>query len=169
MRILIFFLVIGSSLSAQMQVVLNQHTFSSSSHGYEGGNIQINYTIGELAAVTTLVQPGFIFTQGLLQPDKFVVGIHDFEKPAWQVTAFPNPFDGNLTLQLETAGSDKITVELFDAAGRLIYEPTVSAIFSGSSSIALDFRSIAGGTYFLRISSEKNDRRTMIPLVRLFE
>jgi len=169
MRLLLLFVVVSSSVSGQMQVALNQHTFSSTSNGYEGTNIQIDYTIGELAAVTTLVQPGFIFTQGLHQPDKFAVGIHDPEKPAWHVTAFPNPFSGNLSLQIETLITDKITIELFDAAGRLIHLLVSTTISPGNSFIPLDFRNVSGGTYLLRIRSEKNESQTMIPLVRLFE
>jgi len=82
---------------------------------------------------------------------------------AWGVRVAPNPSSGLFFLEVGTAPSGKMLLDVLDAAGRLIqsnvYEPTGGVFRS-----VVDLQSAPEGTYFLRIATDTE--RTVVRLVR---
>ena len=82
---------------------------------------------------------------------------------AWGVRVAPNPSSGLFFLEVGTAPTGKMLLDVLDAAGRLIqsnvYEPTGGVFRS-----VVDLQSAPEGTYFLRIATDTD--RTVVRLVR---
>jgi hypothetical protein len=72
-----------------------------------------------------------------------------------QVTVFPNPFTNNLNVSITATASVKLTLQLFDATGRLVLTQ-VNGVSNGSNLITLNTdEALSAGTYVLRISDEQ--------------
>jgi hypothetical protein len=155
--------------SVNAQVLATQPTISSSSNSYQSGSIQIDYTIGELAAVTTLTSPNHIFTQGLHQPDKFSVGIDDWNKTLYKQTIFPNPFTDRVILELESNEFIQLEFQVLDATGRLIQQFTKQKLITGKNQYTFDFTDLAAGAYFFRINSVDGTYWSTIPLIKQYK
>jgi hypothetical protein len=167
-----FALSLASLLNIQTlhtQVLSTQPTISSSSNSYLSGSIQIDYTIGELAAVTTLVSPNYIFTQGLHQPDKFTVGIEDWNKTLYKQVIFPNPFTDQVILELESNEYLQLEFQVLDATGRLIHQFSRQKLIAGKNQFSFDFNDLAAGAYFFRIHSVDGIYWSTIPLIKQYK
>ena len=156
------------SCQLQAQFRATQPTISSSSHSYSSATIRLDYTIGELAAVSTLVSPDFIFTQGLHQPDKFSVGINDWNKTLYNQFVYPNPFVDQLKLELESGEHMQLQFQIIDETGRLIRQFGKQTVIAGKNQFAFDLGELAAGAYFLRIYSTDGLFWSTIPLVKQF-
>ncbi|MCC6413030.1 MAG: T9SS type A sorting domain-containing protein, partial [Saprospiraceae bacterium] len=66
-------------------------------------------------------------------------------------TLAPNPTPGHLILDMELASSERITVSLFDAAGRQMFQQTKQGqVFN----MPIDLHVLPAGPYFLKIQTE---------------
>jgi hypothetical protein len=73
------------------------------------------------------------------------------EVAAWAVTAYPNPYETDLTAQLTSSESGTITVSLLDATGRLVLRRQLTAT-PGNQLILLDeAHNFPTGTYTLLV------------------
>lgn len=69
----------------------------------------------------------------------------------WNITAYPNPYEIDLTAQLTTSEAGPVTVVMLDATGRTILRREISGV-PGSQVIALDdAHTMATGTYTLLV------------------
>ncbi len=151
------------------QVLSTQPTLSSSSNSYQSGTIRIDYTIGELAAVTTLTSPNYIFTQGLHQPDKFTVGINDWNKTLYKQMIFPNPFTDQVILELESNENLQLEFQVLDETGRLIHQFSKQKLIAGKNQFSFDFNDLAAGAYFFRIHSVDGIYWSTLPLIKQYK
>jgi len=67
-----------------------------------------------------------------------------------RMNVYPNPSDGQFTLELETEKTDNLRVQLLTVTGQVLFSDTQDG-FSGSYSQKLDVTGQASGIYFLRI------------------
>lgn len=148
------------------QYNLLQLTYASSSASYQGPNMMIDYTIGELAAVSTLRDSSFIITQGLHQPDKYFVGFADYEGFYLKGFAYPNPFSNNISLRLEPEYPEEFDLKIFDALGKIVFANS-GLKFSGShSEQSFNLEYLAEGMYYLRLENKDPLKQTTIPLIK---
>jgi hypothetical protein len=83
---------------------------------------------------------------------------------AWQVTAYPNPYETDLTAQLLTSEAGPVTLTVLDAAGRVVLRREQS-VTPGRQVIILDeARSLAMGTYMLQV--RQNGHTGTVRIVR---
>jgi Secretion system C-terminal sorting domain len=75
----------------------------------------------------------------------------NLQQKGFSVKAYPNPFRGNLMLDLSTDKKTDVTIELIDILGRHVYqskaENTEGVVF-----MPLSTEGLANGTYFLKVS-----------------
>ena len=69
----------------------------------------------------------------------------------WNITAYPNPYEIDLTAQLTTSEAGPVTLTMLDATGRTIMRREISCV-PGTQVIALDdAHTVATGTYTLLV------------------
>ena len=74
------------------------------------------------------------------------------------IEVYPNPASG--TLNVKFTGTEKnASVTLFTLTGQQVFSGSIK---SGESSSEFDVRTVAAGTYFLRISTEKGNTTSRI-------
>lgn len=65
------------------------------------------------------------------------------------LSAYPNPFNGQLSLILESARPDVVAVEFFDVLGRVAVSREV-ALTAGSNQVSFDLPELGSGPYWVR-------------------
>ena len=70
------------------------------------------------------------------------------------VTIYPNPTDGQFTIELISVRINKVNINVFNALGFAIYEAE-NVTFDGSYSGTIDLTNHAEGMYFLMIESKE--------------
>lgn len=78
--------------------------------------------------------------------------ISEMENPELHAQVFPNPNDGQFTLELENVQND-IEISIIDFAGRIILEEVSIAYSSDKLHKVFDLGDFEGGVYFLRIKN----------------
>lgn len=76
----------------------------------------------------------------------------------------PNPFDSYSTIHLTNSGSEKVTLSVADACGRLIKIIDVDNLHSGENKIRLDLIELNSGIYYLTIESK--DQKSTAKLIK---
>lgn len=149
---LIFYCLSGS-LSAQL-VTIDLQLVGSAGSTYYIENTCITSSVGE-SVVNTLErtdQPSF--TQGFQQTfirDR-VVSVSSYQSISdWSISLYPNPTTDLVQLQIESKRELEFQVEVLDYLGRKIFSKEVQAF---STPLELDCRSLASGTYWVRVQSK---------------
>jgi hypothetical protein len=123
-----------------------------------GNSVTINGTIhewsvGEMVLVNTVATPGFIITQGLLQPSYNSTGNPGSTTHPFSI--YPNPTGPSLFIQPNLAAGSTLQVTCFDALGRRTVTASYQLI-NGSELQTINMRGMAAGNYFLHISYNSN-------------
>ena len=147
------FLLFGIAVKAQPPSIERYVVASAGGSYYNGSTFEMDYTVGEFAVITLSDASNYL-TQGFQQP--FVdpdVSINDNPFTDLNISYFPNPTSGNITLNISSAGDREFKVELFDVLGHCITTATGIAGYDGKVSISIDMQHCATGNYYLRISN----------------
>lgn len=152
--------------SGKAQYIMHQFTYASTSASYQGSTMMLDYTIGELAAVSTIRDSSFIITQGLHQPDKYFVGINEYEKSNLKGYVFPNPFTGNLNLHLETLQTERYQISVFDAVGKLVYLIPEMIFSNSNANYQINLENLAEGVYYLKVERQGKAKCLTFPLIK---
>ncbi|MCF8459685.1 MAG: T9SS type A sorting domain-containing protein [Flavobacteriales bacterium] len=145
---IVFLLVSAASSYSQSlsnQVIASTGNYSSSA------SASLSQTSGE-AVVATLQDGQSMLTQGFQQPFTITVGVQTAEQLG-TVQVYPNPVTDQLNIDLSEEWSG-CTIELFDAAGKL-----VSTSRSNAGLCKLQFVGLANGLYELRIIDKSRTNR----------
>jgi hypothetical protein len=147
-------LLLGSSAFAQT-------TINAASNSASIGNYKFDYTIGEMAVISTDRTSTLIVTQGYLQPITNAPGTQQqgggLSDWASQVKVYPNPTDNILYFDLNETAITNYQTQIIDAAGKLITTTAYTSAI-GFNQLKFDLSTIASGTYFL-IVSKPNDEK----------
>ncbi|MFN4122228.1 MAG: T9SS type A sorting domain-containing protein [Flavobacteriales bacterium] len=142
----------GLLFGAQAQV-LSPEVIASQGGNFQNAEMEVSYTVGEMAAITTISNNSFILTQGFHQPDKFVSVRIDEIATDMNIIAFPNPASSVLNVQINLDRRHAFKAECFDLSGRLVNEPIQINHASGEQTYQFNIAGLAPGVYFLRFSS----------------
>jgi len=75
---------------------------------------------------------------------------------------FPNPFRGQTTIRYEVPAASNVRVAVYDALGRHVATLVDGSQTAGRKTVAFDARSLASGTYFVRLVADgQSSTRTM--------
>lgn len=67
---------------------------------------------------------------------------------------YPNPFNAAVQVQFGLVKSARLTVQLFDLNGRMIYNQELGQFQQGLNYLELRLPELASGTYLLRLDAE---------------
>lgn len=113
----------------------------------EGDNGSVSYSIGQVVYTSAQGSNGNI-NQGVQQP--YDVGvITGIEEIGINLSVFPNPTSGLLTLDISNEDATLLSYQLFDAAGRIV---DAKNKLNSTNSISLE--GYATGVYTLSVSRD---------------
>ncbi|MCB0643432.1 MAG: T9SS type A sorting domain-containing protein, partial [Phaeodactylibacter sp.] len=71
--------------------------------------------------------------------------------PDFQVSAFPNPFSGQINLSLTLGKTGEVSIQLFDGNGRTVGKLFEGELASGEHLISSELGTLPAGIYFARV------------------
>lgn len=157
-KILLFLLLVPGFTLTWGQVQLTPTVLSSAGGYGEDTNINLAWTMGEIA-VSTLSTSNMTLTQGFQQP--FLLDIGDaIDDPEfnWSVNAYPNPVSNKLNLRFNLDKTMDITLEIYDLTGKKLTIKKLPAIMPGGLE-TVDFSNYRRGIYILKVTNEKEKVR----------
>lgn len=151
MRTLALMALILTSISVRSQSV-STYTLNSTGNSYSQGYYNIDWSVGELALVTTMQQGGeMIVTNGFLQPN---LSYYDQDArrrfTVNEIRIMPNPTHGKVEVNISTAEKGNLYFFVYDASGKVLAtDKMLSAGIMVSKFI--DLTSFPSSSYLLRI------------------
>jgi subtilisin-like proprotein convertase family protein len=83
-----------------------------------------------------------------------------------ELTAYPNPFNASTRLHFQLAAPGRVTIELYDVAGRTV-STLVNAVYpAGEQQYALDASALPTGVYFARLQAGNTINTAKLLLVK---
>ncbi len=145
----IFFLFLLFCLQSKAQEALSAGSRSGSI-----GDIQIDWTVGEMTAVNTAQNASLIVTQGFHQPFFGTISTATLAFPDGSLAIFPNPVTIDLQLKSQFETEMELNVTVFDALGKQVMDTRLS-LSAGENISPLSFRNFPAGVYYLHCYSMK--------------
>jgi hypothetical protein len=153
---------------AHAQYQITESVIGSGGGGGSGGSYSIVGTVGQptigvmsggsyVNEVGFWYQPGWILTgvEDELLPKRFSLGQN-----------FPNPFNPVTTFRFSVPRTARVTVTLYDVAGRVVRTLTDETYEPGYHTLPLDAHGLASGVYFCRMTSEDFSETTKLLLLK---
>jgi aminopeptidase N len=110
---------------------------------------------------------GFIADTVFVDPDSWLISrnnnsekLQDIEPNKHNVVIYPNPFQDQFSILINHFKSAQITIDLYDAAGKKVFEQ-VYALFRGKGFIIIPTQQLAIGRYTLKLSDGSNESSTI--------
>ena len=103
-----------------------QESINVSGAELSGNTGTISYSVGQVV-YNTHAMPGASFAEGVQQPYEIstVSGI-DIPEIVLQMSTYPNPTTDYLNLSIGNYNQEKLTLQLFDVAGKLLLDQTIT-------------------------------------------
>ena len=145
-RVKLSVLLLGLGLTAQAQ----QATLSSG--GMATGSGSVAYSIGQIAYTTATNASGSI-TQGVQQQiEIYTLGVDDFVNISLIMKAYPNPTQGDLTLEITDLKLENLTFQLIDLQGRSIENRKIA-----NTNETIKMENLPSATYFLKVTNNNKE------------
>ena len=120
------------------------------------GTSEFDWSVGEMAMVSTFYSSKIIVTQGLLQNELSTPQKVANTDLVQRLQVFPNPSSSIVTLQY-TAGSDgAFNYRLMDMTGKVLLVHS-GAVKEGMTTEQLNIAPLAAATYMLEVSFKSNN------------
>lgn len=145
--------------SANAQVAQLTPQVFASSGGYSTNtqaDLALSFTIGE-PMVTTLTDIKLILTQGFQQPLEGEVSVNEFAAQYGIINIYPNPFDNEIYVSVDTDKQYDLVVYATDMAGRLVAKSEMGTHYPGKKEYNLSTTSWAQGVYTLTVASTQGN------------
>jgi len=161
-------LVVALSVATSAQYQITESVIGSGGGGASGGSYSLLGTVGQPAIGVTSggsylnqigfwYQPGWILTsvEDELFPTRFSLGQN-----------FPNPFNPVTTFRFAVPRAARVTITLYDVAGRVVRELVDDDYAPGYHTLPLSADGLASGVYFCRMASEDFSETTKLLLLK---
>lgn len=133
---------------------LDRFVIASSGSYQPVGTITISYTVGELAAVETFMNPLMHLTQGFQQPEVAFKGINTVETNNG-FAIFPNPAKDIVVVRYTGLSDGKLRIRLFNVLAQTIKDIEVYQEI-GLSDHLIDIAGVSQGLYLIELSGKQN-------------
>ena len=147
MKKLITIIMIYVSVNAGAQS-LTPTVVASSGGFFSNAAGMLSYTVGELAAVTTLQSSNNFLTQGFQQPSDFGVYVPSVSGENFSMNVFPNPSTGQFYISVKTPKDYTLTFSVYNMLGKSVIAPQSKAL-RGNAMLPLDLSHQIVGIYLL--------------------
>jgi len=134
---------------------LSPTVISSSGGFYTSGNAMLSFTVAEMTMVQTFSTSGNILTQGFQQPEDYMVGITETQVKSGDILIYPNPTNGNFTLDYYSNINSTTTIKLLNLVGQVIWTKSLSQI-AGQNTVTFDISTLSQGIYMLELITTNN-------------
>ena len=142
------FIFILYAISAGAQPTTTPTVVASSGGFFSNTAGMLSFTVGELAAVTTLSSPNNFLTQGFQQPSDFGVFVPPVKDENFSVNVYPNPGNGLFNLSITTSNSMVVQLAVYDMLGKKIFASQKNLSY-GKNIVPVDLRQQVTGMYLL--------------------
>ena len=141
MKHIIFFMLCTLSLGGLFGQSISPGVYATSGSYFAVSNIQLSWTLGE-----SIIGSDQGFHQSLVS-----VPVRANPELNFDILVYPNPVASTLSLKSRNPGNLKITIELSDLTGRLLFNKSI-----GSKNVyQMDFSKYISGIYLLRVTTEE--------------
>jgi hypothetical protein len=107
---------------------------------------KVSYSIGQIAYTYASGSNGSV-SQGVQQPFEIsTLGTDEFPTITLEMNVYPNPTTSNVTLKIGDFSTENLSFQLFDIAGKQIYESEIS-----TSETSIIMENLTASIYFLNI------------------
>ena len=113
------------------------------------------WSVGDMAVITTYTSGSLVVTQGTLQPFNIPTGINKITLDQ-MLKAYPNPATNTVFLEYNLDNAGKLDYVLQDIAGKTVQQKTLS-ITPGSNKEAISMSALANAVYMLNVSYKPNE------------
>jgi type IX secretion system substrate protein len=150
------FIIIGAFvLLAGIPKARAQSTLNATGGTNTVGAWEYDWSIGEMALVSTVDSSGLIITQGLLQNDLMInVKVADVNLSE-HLQVFPNPATSVVNVQYIATGDGQLGFRLMDMTGKTIMNHTQD-VKQGITTEQLNISQLAAATYMLEVNFTDN-------------
>ena len=149
-QLLLIFL--GTGIAKAQQVV------STAGNHLETGTVQLSWTIGE-PVISTLSNGSYILTQGMDQSKLLIDAIEEIELSGLVISAFPNPTNEFVNLQVHQLLTDQPWKEfsfvLYDMNGKVLMQKQIV-----STETVIQMNNYVSSTYFLKVLVNNHEVKT---------
>lgn len=150
-----FFLLSTLSLLVGQVGAWAQESINASGAELSGNTGTISYSIGQVV-YHTQAMPGATFAEGVQQPyEIYTISGVEIPEIVLQMSTYPNPTTDYLNLSVGNYNREKLTLQLFDVAGKLLLEETIS-----EPNTVVDMNRFAMATYYLTITDNQKPIKT---------
>jgi hypothetical protein len=162
--LIITFTILFLSIYAQAQLALAPSIVASGGQYYESDNMNISWTVGELA-VTTLTGENLILTQGFQQPTLIGTGI-DRDVFDGEIFVYPNPVQNELFIRFDIERPGEYIFEIQDVTGRIMSQTLQKPITPGDI-IQLNTSTFSPGIYLLKVITSDGQSAQVINIRKM--
>jgi hypothetical protein len=159
-------LVLSAPAGAQYQI--NESVIGSGATDASGGSYQLLGTVGQ-PAIGVVSGGSYINEIGFwYMPGWVLTGVEDSEFPKHFGLGqnFPNPFNPVTTFRLAVPREARVTVTLYDVAGRVVRELADREFEPGYHEVAVSAEGLASGVYFCRMTAGDFTETTKMLLLK---
>lgn len=126
-------------------VTIQRETIGSSGISSKASGFRLQSTVGQASIVSNETgNSNFHISQGFQKAMLRKKSIND-----WEIIAFPNPNNGTFSFTTTLPSDEKISFEVLDIQGKLIY--TNEGL--GGENISINLNKTADGLYFLKVKT----------------
>lgn len=121
-----------------------QEVVSSAGESFDNGNIQVDFTLGEM--VTETYSSGIILTQGFHQPTVGPNSILELQLESYEL--YPNPTTDWIQLSIDDQQNKAGIATIINLKGSVVLQQNLADV----SSARISVEHLASGSYFLQLS-----------------
>ncbi len=157
-------ILLTAQISFSQVATLSPTVIASAGNYAESGSISLSWTLGEIA-VSTLTQGDLILTQGFQQsyvlPDNIELDPID-----WQIIAYPNPVNDELSIQFDVLEPTDFWIEIQDVTGRILSQKQHKEIHPGDI-IPVNMSNYKYGVFFFRVYTPDRQQMRVISIRKI--
>lgn len=132
-------------------------TLNSAGKSSNIGPDTYEWSVGEMAVVSTYTSGSLVVTQGVLQPFDAALGVPANNRIAKNLNMFPNPAQDVLFLQPAFQPGTSLSYSLQAIDGKVLRSATTQ-LPTGSEKQTLQLNALAAGNYMLLVQVTENGR-----------
>jgi hypothetical protein len=149
----VFLALLASSQARAQSIGPSTLDAAGGSAGLSGNTYE--WSVGDMAVITTFTSGSLVVTQGTLQPFHIPTGINKITLDQ-QLKAYPNPANNTVFLDYKLENSGKLEYSVHDIAGKTIMQKTL-VVASGNNKESINVAAFANATYMLNVTFKPNE------------
>lgn len=150
-------LIMGLPLRSTAQLKLDRYVMAAAGNDTTVGSLNISYTVGELAAITTVTSLNgtLVLTQGFQQHDDILLNIDEELKIILDYTIAPNPASRFVQVKLSTDKPIELELAVYNMLGQNTPIPAQRKKVAGIWETEFDLERVPEGYYMLALKNKE--------------